>query len=251
MKKILRSIQTYFPFLHDLRFKLKLWKIRRTGIPHEADFYALRLFQPQPMQVYIDIGSNRGESICSMLVTGSFKQKIIGFEPHPLIFKKLQAQFNGYIKVKVYPYGLGQKEQTLPLYVPFYRRWMFDGLSSFIYEEARGWLKTRFWRYQEKHLTIKEYPCAIRQLDGFELNPYFIKIDVQGYELEVLKGGKETLELHKPILLIEAISEGVQQFLQPLGYNFYRYEEGKFIPGLGNLNTFCLVPEKMIEISLK
>lgn len=40
-------------------------------------------------------------------------------------------------------------------------------------------------------------------LDSYNLAPTFMKIDVEGYEYNVLKGAKQTIMTHKPIILIE------------------------------------------------
>lgn len=46
-------------------------------------------------------------------------------------------------------------------------------------------------------------------LDDFNLTPSFIKIDVQGSEREVLKGAERTIRIHKPVVVIEAITNDV------------------------------------------
>ena len=52
--------------------------------------------------------------------------------------------------------------------------------------------------------------------------PSFIKIDVEGHELQVLKGASETIKKYKPSILIEIhnFSEDseVHQYLKSLGY---------------------------------
>ena len=46
-----------------------------------------------------------------------------------------------------------------------------------------------------------------RRLDDYVLNHHhgidFIKIDVEGWELEVIKGAKETIRRHKPVMVVE------------------------------------------------
>ena len=251
MKKIFRSIQTLFPFLHDARFSLKMKLIGLTKNPHEEDFKALKIFQPKQGEVFVDIGSNRGEAISSMRATASSDIKIIGFEPNPLIFDKLKNQFKDDSQIEVYNCGLGNANASLSLFVPFYRKWMFDGLSSFKYNEAEDWLKTRLRGFDEKKLKIKEVACEIKQLDEFALTPYFIKIDVQGYELEALQGSEKTIRVHKPILLIESISKEVMSYLKDFGYTFYCFCNGKLTEGKGALNTFCITDDKAQELKLK
>src|SRR6185503_3678023 len=52
----------------------------------------------------------------------------------------------------------------------------------------------------------------------------FVKIDVEGHELRVLRGARATLQLHRPALLIEtgfetaAEREAIASFLRELSY---------------------------------
>lgn len=238
--------------MHDLRFNLKFIWIKGFRSPSEKDFHALKLFNPRPNQVFVDVGANRGEAILSMLIEKRLSNKIIAFEPNPWVFKKLKS--NPIIskrRLELHNCGLGVENEELILFVPFYRRWMFDGLSSFHYNEAKDWLKNRLWKFREKHLSIEKITCQVRKLDDFQLDPYFVKIDVQGHELEVLKGGIETLNRHHPVLLIESITEEMMQLLKPLGYQFYAFENRKFSLGTGGLNTFCITKDQYQRFRVK
>lgn len=53
----------------------------------------------------------------------------------------------------------------------------------------------------------------------------FIKIDVEGMELEVLEGAKETIENFKPQMLIEAIKVDKQKLIQILEEWGYQYHQ--------------------------
>lgn len=249
MKYILRSIQTLFPFLHDLRFNLKFHMMSMRQTSHEYDFEAIKHFKIDQDKVFIDIGSNRGESILSMLLMNNQDTPIIGFEPNPLVFTKLQKKFGKTKNVSLMNMGLANEKSQFNLYVPFYRRWMFDGLASFKYENAKNWLRTRLWRYDEKYLSIKEVFCKTETLDNLNLKPYFIKIDVQGYELEVLKGGIETIKTYSPIILIESIGEDIVKLLAQENYKFFRFSSRKFIEGKGDTNTFCINTKRHPELN--
>lgn len=43
----------------------------------------------------------------------------------------------------------------------------------------------------------------IKTLDFFDLAPDFIKIDCEGYELFVLRGGRQTILKHRPVVIVE------------------------------------------------
>ncbi len=65
----------------------------------------------------------------------------------------------------------------------------------------------------------------------------FIKIDVEGHELAVLRGAEGLLRACHPALLIEASDEhrpgaleSIRAFLEPLGYRGYVAENGRMRP---------------------
>ena len=59
-------------------------------------------------------------------------------------------------------------------------------------------------KLKEIELYTEKILVQIKKMDDFNfVNIDFIKIDVQGYEYEVLKGAKKTLINSKPILCIE------------------------------------------------
>lgn len=249
MKKILRSIQVFFPFLQNLKYALRFQVMKKLGQVHEEDFKIMQWFRPGQGQVFIDIGANRGEAITSMQIMNQWNQEIIGFEPNEEIFERLKRYLAGHKNVRVYNLGLGKKQKNSPLYVPIYRNWLFDGLASFRYQNAKDWLEDRLFGYRRKHLNIKKTTCEIRKLDDFDLRPYFIKIDVQGYELEVLQGAKNTIKTQLPILLIESLEDHCVDFLKEFGYQFYHYRQGALHSGKGHPNTFCLHLENHSELS--
>lgn len=62
-------------------------------------------------------------------------------------------------------------------------------------------------RENSGHTRIAEggtYEVEVRTLDSFTFKFVdFIKIDVEGYELDVLRGGEQTLSTHRPVVVIE------------------------------------------------
>ncbi|MEL7588098.1 MAG: FkbM family methyltransferase [Prolixibacteraceae bacterium] len=229
--------------------------MKLTKTPHEQDFYALATFNPEPDQVLVDIGANRGMTIISMLLFENLKKnKIIAFEPNSLVFKEIKHNplIRDNSRIVLHMCGLSDHNVQLPLYVPFYGKWMFDGLASLDYRAAKEWLnKDRFWRFNINKVRVESLNCELKTLDDFNLNPYFIKIDVQGHELYVLKGGENTIRKYRPIFLIECVNEKIIQFLDPFGYDLFYYDKGRLIRGKGKLNTFCMTEERYAELNEK
>lgn len=50
---------------------------------------------------------------------------------------------------------------------------------------------------------VMKNQVIMKSLDSFNLQPSYIKIDVEGYELFVLKGAEQTLKKYKPVIVME------------------------------------------------
>ena len=97
-------------------------------------------------------------------------------------------------------------------------------------------------------ITLDNFLQTIRE------NIVFIKIDVEGHELEVLQGGKNYLKEHKPCIVLEVLKDQISngknealELLQAMGYSkFWEIEIGgslreKFISFARNANAHLLV----------
>lgn len=249
VKKLIRTLQTSFPFLLDLKFSVMRKYRRWRGTPFERDFDALALFPAAPDALYLDIGANRGQSTEAILMktrSGAIQQ----FEPNPLLCEKLTSLYGGNARINTNAFGLGDAVSEQPLFVPFYKNWMYDGLASFEAAHAGSWLKGRVYFYKDEHLTLRETKCRIRRLDEFGFKPFFMKLDIQGYEYNALKGGEKTLKENEPVLLIESPPEAeIVQYLKGFGYEMYAFREGRFVRGAaGSHNTFFMTPAKSVLV---
>lgn len=245
LRKLARSLQVYFPELQDYRFGFQRRVRSLLGQPHEYDFHLLQHLPYSPGQLFIDIGANRGDAIQSIL-TKRPQAKIVAFEPNPILVGKIRKVFYDNESVTIEPFGLGSETSTFTLNIPFYRNYMFDGLASFKEENARDWLKNRMYGYQPEKLVLRQIPCTVKRLDEFGLRPSFIKIDVQGFEYEVLLGAQHTIEQARPVLLIESPGRKEKDFLSGLGYRCFTFVDGTLIENKPNYNIF-FIPDEMIS----
>ena len=109
--------------------------------------------------------------------------------------------------------------------------------------EVQGEANLRVLEREEGRSTIEPYntldnpdgsnkyaiPVPTRRLDDYHLHEVgFVKIDVEGHELAVLRGGSGTIQRCRPIMLIEIeerhkpnANRDVNEFLVDLGYEGY------------------------------
>lgn len=237
LAKAFRSVQVYFPGLQDYRFRIQRNVRSLLHRPHERDFEGLTCLPYHANALFLDIGSNRGDAIQSILMQRP-DARVIAIEPNAYLTDKLKEIYRNDSRVEVQNLGIGSTPGSFELYIPFYNRYMFDGLASFKERRARRWLENRLYGFRQEKLQIERMVCQVKRLDDLALDPYFIKIDVQGYEYDVLLGAKNTLMASRPILLIETPDTPELNFLLSLGYKPYVYRQSRFHAGHRGMNVF-------------
>lgn len=162
----------------------------------------------------IDIGANIG--LWSKDLSKYF-ERLICFEPNKFCFEFLKKNINNNNSV-INKCALGSSNEIKKLYIHSTN----SGASSFINKTKTGYDNKSnpiFGQFPEKTKTIN---VEIKKLDSFNYtNIDFIKIDVQGFELQVLEGAIKTLKLNKPILCIEEDepnNSSLFEFLKDLDY---------------------------------
>lgn len=134
--------------------------------------------------IYFDVGANFGNRIEPLI---DMDLKIIAVEPQVKCVRYLRKRYGN--RIVVIPKGLGAKEEIRKIYLSDAHQ-----LSSF----SDDWIKAtresgRFRKYKWK----EEGEVEITTLDnliGIYGKPRFIKIDVEGFEHEVLKGLSHDIE---------------------------------------------------------
>lgn len=146
-----------------------------------------RYFTGQHCRV-LDIGGNIGNH--AVFFANFCNAEVITFEPQPAIFKILKKNIElNSSKVIAYNLALGDVE----------------GFVSIGDYDSSNTGATSF------HKTSNE-DFKLCKLDSFDFNDIsFIKIDVEGFEASVLRGGIATISKCKPILWIEIFSENFKE----------------------------------------
>ncbi len=209
-----------FPQLTDLRHTAAAQVRSVLRLHHESEFRALKSLRATDRPVLIDVGANRGQSIASMLLYHK-DADIVAFEPNCKLVPRLRHKFRRHNNVRIRSSALESSSGWADLHIPFYGNCMLDGLASLGRNRARTWLaKHPLIGYAPESLKLKSTQVELQKLDHYQYRPTFIKIDVEGSELEVVRGAEQTLRTCKPMLMVEsAHPKGpVSELLHAWGY---------------------------------
>ena len=167
--------------------------------------------------IIFDIGAHSGEKSKNLLKICS---KLILVEPQPECVKILKKKFSDVSKVVILPCGISSKKEKLKLKI--------NTSNPLISTFSDHWDKGRF-SDSKWDKVINVDTTTLDQLINDYGHPKYIKIDVEGFELEVLKG----LTKKTGILSFEFTSEFFKDaikcldYLSLLGYQKFNYSEGE------------------------
>jgi FkbM family methyltransferase len=248
IKKVLRTLQSELPVIKELKDGFYFHTRRLLRTPHEKDFALLRNFCPSAQECFVDVGANHGQSIESILLAQP-TANIVSYEANLVLGQKLALRYQGRQNVKIVSMGLSDSVGNFTLFVPSYKGFVYDGLASLDRNAAASWInKNTVFGFDATKLTIAEVKCETVTLDGQKLRPLFIKIDVQGCEYNVLKGGIATLRQHQPVVLLEAFHSDPRtvRLAQELGYEEYNFDGARLRkgPSVHGENSFLITPQR-------
>lgn len=171
-RKISRKIGPYWSY--KLRLLLRDRK-EQTRFKKRRKFYTQFL---KSGDTYFDVGANYGNRIEPIIDKGL---KIVAIEPQPQCLKYLRKVFGS--RILTVNKGLGEKIEEREMFIA-----NADTVSTF----SKDWIKTtkesgRFDKCEwDKKMTVQM--STLDNLIQEYGKPQFIKIDVEGFELEVLNG---------------------------------------------------------------
>lgn len=244
-RTLVRSGFARAPRLFDIASgPLRFEVLSRLGMVAEADFRALPRLTDRSDPLVLDIGANVGQSLLS-IKTVLPAARVVCFEPNAELHPTLRRLAAKQRDVRLEPVGLGAADDEQPLYTPVYNRHAMPGLSSFDRAAAAGWLNSStLYGFRPERLLITESVAVIRRLDDFELAPDIVKIDVQGMEPDVVRGGLETFRRHLPAVIAETIRRASETYalLEPLGYVLTEWDGKRLVPATERRLNQILVP---------
>lgn len=179
-------------------------KLSKTATPYEYELLELMHANLKPGDLVLDIGANIGNH--TVFLAKVTKCNVMAFEPNMMLCNAHQEtiNLNGLeSKIELYDLGVGECsgkahfKQLIPENI---------GSQSLVVDET---LESTIEIVSLDSLNIAEKVRAI-------------KIDVEGMELAVLKGGRKLITRDKPLLFVEAQTSlalnNLRPFLLELGY---------------------------------
>ena len=170
--------------------------------PHEPDFAVFALW-PEKTGLFLDVGGNAGMSALAFRLYNR-QSRILSIEPNPLHepdLKLVRRLIDGFDYMLC---GAPDEPGELTLYTPTLNGIPLTGEASLSAEQVRD----REGPVMEElgatgRWEVVETTVPVRPLDELRLASDFVKLDVQGWELHVLEGMKETLARHHPVVFME------------------------------------------------
>ena len=208
----------YLPSMKDMNV---FWKLKEPYIPEQI----IEKFSC-PGNTVMDIGANIGEWTLRMANSVGSAGRVFSFEPNPLIKQSLNKtlRINNLAQVILSQVALdncsGDSEFTIP----------FDENDRAIHGESRLGAEEGNWNIFTDVTKTKTIKVETITLDEFASKQDmarldFVKIDVEGKEIQVLEGGQETFSRFTPALILEVGCEEevdrkkIAELLQSWGYS--------------------------------
>jgi FkbM family methyltransferase len=165
--------------------------------------FLIKTIQDFKPDLFIDVGANSG--FYSLFIGKEFpKLKIRSYEPIKKTFSKfkknikLNKNIESINKIKIYNFGLSDKKKVLKMKALIKNNYIQQGGFGVAqkYENSTSLLHTELAYFDKADSNIKIQNKIIA-----------IKIDVEGHELNVLKGMKKIIINNKVILQIEIFNQ--------------------------------------------
>jgi FkbM family methyltransferase len=150
-----------------------------------------KLFESQRIDTVWDVGANRGQFYRLLRKGMGFKGTILSFEPLSELHKLLAEKSKNDRNWHVFPFALGEKQEQLAINIM-----KANDMSSFLMPD-----QDHTDRFRDSNTPIKTELVNIKCLDDifeelrerYHIERSYLKMDTQGYDLNVVKGGKKVI----------------------------------------------------------
>ena len=197
-----------------------------------------KLLEYHDINKIIDVGANSGQ-FAHQTFDLNFKGEIISFEPIKEVYEKLEKNAKKHVNWKVNNYALGSRTEEMEINVS--ENTFSSSLLKIMPNHLNSAPESKFIGTEK--IKIETLDNIMYQLVDTGDN-VLLKIDVQGYEKEVIKGALNSLDKIKGIQLEMSIDElykgetlfkDMLIYIERLGFKLHSLENGFFNNKTGKL----------------
>ena len=199
-------------------------------LPLELEFHAFRIL-PSTNRLFLDIGANDGISARSFRLFNK-ATPILSIEANPCHEPALKRTKDALASFDYQLIAAGERRGKLVLHTPIFRGIALTAYAAVDRNEAEKRVH-KDMPSSVNRLRFIETVVPVIPIDELALTPDFVKIDVEGFEIEVLRGMLATIERCRPVFMIEfdrGNAAGVADILGSFGYRPYVFDR--------NVSTF-------------
>lgn len=215
-------------FLAHLKLKIRANKYKNKNDKGGISYI---LNQVQNGDTVLDVGTHKAGYLYFMLQKVGINGQVHAFEPQNNLFNlliKLKSSLN-WNNVFISNTALSDRKSNVTLHIPVKPGKTDSPGASLLNLEH---INSETMAQDTVTETLDDY-CQSRKIA-----PSFIKIDVEGNELKVLKGGLSTINSFKPKIMVESEErhigkesvEEVFAFLLGIGYKGFFIKDDQYIP---------------------
>ncbi len=179
----------------NLRFVYRGYRYRFKLDRHEIKYMRQNL---HPGDTAIDVGAHKGGYIYWMRKCVGKGGSCFAFEPQPILTEYLRSTCRsmGYLNVQVEGMALSSQPGRAKLHIPTTGGTSPGARLKNVPRESGDTLP-------KGRDPLVDITTLDLYLEGLEVCPKLIKIDVEGHEANVIEGGRKLLQNYRPILMIE------------------------------------------------
>lgn len=173
----------------------------------------------------VDVGAHAGEYGVALRRAG-YRGRIVSFEPQPAPFEELSRLARGDAAWSAYPYALGAMDGELTLELRAVNVFTsFHPTTAFAERRFGGQVASA----GTAQVPVRRLASVLGEIEGAaQAHRLFLKMDTQGYDLEVFSGAKDVLSrivgLQSELSMV-ALYEGVPTWRDAIA----RYESAGFV----------------------
>lgn len=219
-------------------FKLCGLYVRGYNIHNVNSLLILKCTELFDIDLIVDVGANIGQYGKEMRSVG-YNGAIVSFEPLKTPFERLKKESQKFSDWESYNFGIGRSDGEVPINVS--ENWVSSSLLDVTETSVTAEPSSRFRNTETVQLISLNKFWENYKHDNRNV---YLKIDVQGYELEVLEGASNLLQCTKaiqielsttPLYLNAPLYLDVISYLADLGFELFNLEPEFRNPNTGRL----------------